>query len=74
MTHVDFLKWVEGAFERKKMRVNLGTGSYFRGGWGFDDMLFTMMVDEMAMEDGAMELDSSPSQVPIKLIRFCRRG
>ena len=49
---------------KEEMRVNLGTGSYsFRGGWGFDDMLFddAIAVPEMAMEDGAMEMDSSPS-------------
>ena len=49
---------------KEEMRVNLGTGSYsFRGGWGFDDMLFddAIAVPEMAMEDGAMEIDSSPS-------------
>ena len=49
---------------KEEMRVNLGTGSYsFRGGWGFDDMLFddAIAVPEMAMEDGAMETDSSPS-------------
>ena len=49
---------------KEEMRVNLGTGSYsFRGEWGFDDMLFddAIAVPEMAMEDGAMEMDSSPS-------------
>jgi len=49
---------------KEEMRVSLGTGSYYYGGWGMvDDMV---MVAESAMDsDGGMEMDdSAPSAGP----------
>ncbi|SVD84983.1 uncharacterized protein METZ01_LOCUS437837, partial [marine metagenome] len=45
---------------KEEMRVNLGTGSYYYGGWGMDDMVM-QGEPEMAMdEDGGMD-NSAPS-------------
>ena len=49
---------------KEEMRVTLGTGSYnYRGGWGFDDIMIgePIGMPEMAMEDGATDMDSSSS-------------
>jgi len=40
---------------KEEMRVNLGTGSYYYGGWGMvDDMVMVEELD-MAMDDGGMD-------------------
>ncbi len=42
------------------MRVNLGTGSYYYGGWGMVDDMVMVGEPEMAMDsDGGMEMDPS---------------
>jgi len=45
---------------KEEMRVNLGTGSYYYGGWGMVDDMVMVEEAEMAMDsDGGM--DSAPS-------------
>ncbi|SVA44577.1 uncharacterized protein METZ01_LOCUS97431, partial [marine metagenome] len=45
---------------KEEMRVNLGTGSYYYGGWGMVDDMVMVEEAEMAMDDG-MDMDSAPS-------------
>jgi len=50
---------------KEEMRVNLGTGSYYYGGWGMVDDMVMVGEPEMAMDsDGGMEMDSTPSAGP----------
>jgi hypothetical protein len=51
---------------KEEMRVNLGTGSYYYGGWGIVDDMVMVGEPEMAMDsDGGMEMDdSAPSAGP----------
>ena len=46
---------------KEEMRVNLGTGSYYYGGWGMVDDMVMVEEAEMAMDDGGMDMDSAPS-------------
>ena len=46
---------------KEEMRVNLGTGSYYYGGWGRVDDMVMVEEAEMAMDDGGMDMDSAPS-------------
>ena len=46
---------------KEEMRVNLGTGSYYYGGWGIMDDMVMVEEAEMAMDtDGGMESSTSP--------------
>jgi len=38
---------------KEEMRVNLGTGSYYHGGWGMVDDMVMIGEPEMAMDDSA---------------------
>ena len=50
---------------KEEMRVNLGTGSYYYGGWGMVDDVVMVGEPEMAMDsDGGMDMDSAPSAGP----------
>jgi len=50
---------------KEEMRVNLGTGSYYYGGWGMIDDVVMVGEPEMAMDsDGGMDMDSAPSAGP----------
>ncbi|MCS5647494.1 MAG: beta-propeller domain-containing protein, partial [Candidatus Marinimicrobia bacterium] len=50
---------------KEEMRVSLGTGSYYYGGWGMVDDMVMVEEAEMAMDsDGGMEMDSAPSAGP----------
>jgi len=50
---------------KEEMRVNLGTGSYYYGGWGMVDDMVMVAESEMAMDsDGGMDMDSAPSAGP----------
>nr|AIF23811.1 Secreted protein [uncultured marine group II/III euryarchaeote SAT1000_18_E10] len=50
---------------KEEMRVSLGTGSYYYGGWGMVDDMVMVGEPEMAMDsDGGMEMDSAPSAGP----------
>ncbi len=47
---------------KEEMRVSLGTGSYYYGGWGMVDDMVMVGEFEMAMDsDDGMEMDSAPS-------------
>ena len=46
---------------KEEMRVTLGTGSYYYGGWGIMDDMVMVEEAEMAMDtDGGMESSTSP--------------
>ncbi len=46
---------------KEEMRVSLGTGSYYYGGWGMVDDMVMVGEFEMAMDsDDGMEMDSAP--------------
>ena len=50
---------------KEEMRVNLGTGSYYYGGWGMVDDMVMVEEAEMTMDsDGGMDMDSAPSAGP----------
>ena len=46
---------------KEEMRVNLGTGSYYYGGWGMEEDMVMIGEAEMAMDDGGMDMDSASS-------------